>query len=62
MKKCLGTFLSDESGAAAVEYGALVTFLGLSLVLVLEGIGLNIKEAVLSVKSAVASVLGGTAN
>ena len=62
MKKFLGTFLSDESGAAAVEYGALVMFIGLSLVLVLEAIGLSLKDALVPLKEAFASVLGGTAN
>jgi len=61
MKTFLGAFLSDESGAAAVEYGALAAFVGLSLVLVLEGIGLNVKDALVALKAAVASVLGGTA-
>lgn len=61
MKKFLGAFRSDESGATAVEYGALAAFIGLSLVLLLEGIGLNIKDAFIAFKAAVASVLGGTA-
>jgi len=61
MKKLLGAFLSNESGVTAVEYGAVVAFIGLSLVLVLEGIGLNIKDGLIALKAAVASVLGGAA-
>jgi Flp pilus assembly pilin Flp len=42
MRRFLTGFLAEEHGSAAVEYGALVLFIGLSLVLVLDAIGLGL--------------------
>lgn len=55
MQKCLEGFLADESGAAAVEYGMLVMFIGLALVLVLEGIGLGLEDAFKALKAVFSS-------
>lgn len=42
MKKLPSAFIADESGATAIEYGALVMFIGLALVLTLEAIGMSL--------------------
>ena len=51
MKKFLSTFMADESGATAIEYGALVMFIGLALVLTLDAIGMNISGAYTQLKN-----------
>ena len=50
MKKLLANFVSDQSGTAAVEYGMLVMFIGLALVLVLEGIGVGLNGVFTHIK------------
>jgi pilus assembly protein Flp/PilA len=51
MKKTLRAFAADESGATAIEYGALVMFVSLALVLTLEAIGLNIANTFTQLKT-----------
>jgi pilus assembly protein Flp/PilA len=51
MKKFLSTFMADESGATAIEYGALVMFIGLALVITLEAIGLGLASAFTQLKT-----------
>ena len=60
MKKILRAFASDESGATAVEYGAIVMFIGLALALTLEAIGLNLAAAFTQPKSIFGSAASGT--
>jgi Flp pilus assembly pilin Flp len=55
MKKFLRGFLADASGATAIEYGAIVMFIGLALVLVLEGIGLGMEAAFNQLKAVFSS-------
>ena len=35
----MGRFLQDEAGAASVEYGSLIAFVALAMVLSLQGLG-----------------------
>lgn len=51
MKKILSAFAGEESGATAIEYGALVMFIGLALVLTLEAIGLNLANTFTQLKT-----------
>ena len=51
-------FLTDEGGTAAVEYRALALFIGLSLVIVLDVVGVGLKDAFAAVRG---FVLPGTA-
>ena len=60
MKKILSAFASDESGATAIEYGAIVMFIGLALVLTLEAIGLGLEGAFTQLKSIFGSAASGT--
>jgi len=62
MRKLFASFASDESGATAVEYGALVMFIGLALVLALEGIGLNLESAFTQLKTILSSAASGTSS
>jgi pilus assembly protein Flp/PilA len=60
MTKILSTFASDQSGATAIEYGALVMFVGLALVLTLEAIGLNIANTFTQLKTIFGSATAAT--
>jgi pilus assembly protein Flp/PilA len=54
MRKLLSTFAVDESGATAVEYAALVAFIGLAVLLVIESLGLSLQGTFLEVQAAFA--------
>jgi len=54
MMKGLRSFAGDESGATAVEYGALVGFIAIAVMLVVESIGLSVKGTLLEIKAAFA--------
>ena len=56
MRKLLSTFAANESGATAVEYGALVGFVGVAVMLVIESIGFSIRGTFLEIQTA----FGGT--
>ena len=62
MKKILSAFAADESGATAIEYGALVMFVGLALVLTLEAIGVNLANAFTQLKTIFGSAASATAS
>ena len=61
MKKILKAFASDQSGATAIEYGALVMFVSLALVLTLEAIGLNLANTFTQLKTIFGSAASATA-
>ena len=56
MKKLLSTFAADECGATAVEYGALVGFIAVAVMLLVESIGLSVRGTFLEIQAA----FGGT--
>jgi pilus assembly protein Flp/PilA len=58
--KQIRKFAADQSGATAVEYGALVMFVGLALVVTLEAIGLSLEGTFTALKSVFASAGTGT--
>lgn len=55
MKKLLSAFAADESGATAIEYGALVAFIAVAVVLVVESIGVSIQGTFLEIKASFTS-------
>ena len=55
MGKIVKAWMRDESGATAVEYGALVTFIGLALVVTLEAIGISLAGTFTALKSVFAT-------
>ena len=44
MKKVFSKFLSDESGATAIEYGLIAAGIALVIITVVNGIGTNLNE------------------
>jgi pilus assembly protein Flp/PilA len=47
----VGRFLADESGVSSVKYGLVVASLSLALVVVLQGIGGKVKDALAAVEA-----------
>ena len=60
MLKQLRKFGADQSGATAVEYGALVMFVGLAIVVTLEAIGMSLEGTFTALKSVFASASPST--
>ena len=54
----VGRFLADESGVSSVKYGLVVASLSLALVVVLQGIGGKVRDA-LAVAAVDAPASGG---
>jgi pilus assembly protein Flp/PilA len=52
MRRKLATFLHDESGATAVEYGLIAASISVMIITVVQGIGHNLKTVFGSVSSA----------
>jgi len=52
MRRKATTFLADESGATAIEYGPLAASISVVIIAVVQGIGHNLKTVFGSVSSA----------
>jgi len=52
MRRKPTTFLADESGATAIEYGLLAASISVVIITVVQGIGHNLKTVFGSVSSA----------
>ena len=44
MKRTLLSFLSDESGATAIEYGLIAAGISLAIIAVVNGLGTNLND------------------
>lgn len=44
LKKVFSKFLSDESGATAIEYGLIAAGISLAIIAIVNGLGTNIKN------------------
>ena len=53
MRGKLTTFLNDESGATAIEYGLIASGIAVSIIAVVKGVGSNLKGTFASVSSGV---------
>jgi pilus assembly protein Flp/PilA len=53
MRRKLTSFLKDESGATAIEYGLIASGIAVAIIAVLKGTGSNLKGTFASVSSAV---------
>jgi pilus assembly protein Flp/PilA len=53
MRRKLTTFLKDESGATAIEYGLIASGIAVAIIAVVKGVGTNLKGTFASVSSAV---------
>ena len=51
MKKVLSKFLSDESGATAIEYGLIAAGIALAIIAVVNGLGSNLNDKFTSINS-----------
>ena len=51
MKRVLLNFLSDESGATAIEYGLIAAGIALAIIAVVNGVGTNLNEKFTSINS-----------
>ena len=51
MKRTLSNFLSDESGATAIEYGLIAAGIALAIIAVVNGLGSNLNDKFTSVNS-----------
>ena len=51
MKRTLLSFLSDESGATAIEYGLIAAGIALAIIAVVNGLGTNLNEKFTSINN-----------
>ena len=51
MKKVFAKFLSDESGATAIEYGLIAAGISLAIIAVVNGVGSNLSDKFTSINS-----------
>ena len=51
MKQVFFKFLSDESGATAIEYGLIAAGISLAIIAVVNGLGTNLNEKFTSVNT-----------
>ena len=51
MKQLFAKFLSDESGATAIEYGLIAAGISLAIIAVVNGLGSNLNDKFTSVNS-----------
>ena len=49
MKRTLLNFLSDESGATAIEYGLIAAGIALAIIAVVNGLGTNLNDKFTSI-------------
>jgi pilus assembly protein Flp/PilA len=52
MRRRLATFLRNESGATAIEYGLIAAAIAVAIIAVVQGVGSNLKKTFGSVSSA----------
>ncbi len=53
MKRKLVNFLSDESGATAIEYGLLAAGIALAIISVINGLGVKLNGVFTSISSGI---------
>lgn len=51
MKRMLLNFLSDESGATAIEYGLIAAGISLAIIATVNGLGTNLNDRFTSINS-----------
>ena len=51
LKRTLLSFLSDESGATAIEYGLIAAGIALAIITVVNGLGTNLNDKFTSVNN-----------
>ena len=51
MKRILGNFLADETGATAIEYGLIAAGISLAIIAAVNGLGSNLNTMFNSINS-----------
>ena len=51
MKRCFVKFLSDETGATAIEYGLIAAGISLAIIAVVNGLGGNLNTMFASINN-----------
>ena len=51
LKGLIQKFLSDESGATAIEYGLIAAFISLAIIAVVNGLGTSLNDKFTSISS-----------
>ena len=51
MQRCFLKFLSDESGATAIEYGLIAAGISLAIIAAVNGLGTNLNNMFSSINS-----------
>jgi pilus assembly protein Flp/PilA len=51
LKKVFSKFLSDESGATAIEYGLIAAGISLAIITIVNGLGTNLETKFTSINS-----------
>jgi pilus assembly protein Flp/PilA len=51
LKRTLLNFLSDESGATAIEYGLIAAGIALAIIAVVNGLGTNLNDKFTSINN-----------
>jgi len=51
MKNLVSRFVSDESGATAIEYGLIAAGISVAIIAVVQGIGTKLKTAFQSIEA-----------
>jgi pilus assembly protein Flp/PilA len=51
LKKLFAKFMSDESGATAIEYGLIAAGISLAIIAVVNGLGSNLNEKFSSINT-----------
>ena len=51
MKQLFSKFLSDESGATAIEYGLIAAGISLAIIAIVNGLGTNLNEKFTSINT-----------
>jgi pilus assembly protein Flp/PilA len=55
MKTLVSRFLTDRSGATAIEYGLIAAGISVAIIAVVQGLGTNLKATFSSVSAALAN-------
>ena len=53
MKRSILKFLSDESGATAIEYGLIAAGISLAIIAVVNGLGTSLNDKFTSISSSI---------
>ena len=53
MNKLIGTFLTDESGATAIEYGLIAAGIAVAIITVVQGLGTKLSATFANVTAAI---------